>query len=197
MVDMIAKNDLQKMYTNDGLSMMQIAAKLSVSHSTVAYWMKKYGIIRRSLSDAITQLNHPDGDPFTIGKIDSIERAKLYGIGIGLYWGEGTKANEYQVRLGNTDPELLRIFIRFLKEIYDVEIHDLRFGLQIFTDISSEEAVQYWTTKLGIKSNQLYKVHVTKSGSLGTYRKKSKYGVLTVYYNNKRLRDIIVGELPR
>lgn len=159
--------------------------------------MKKYGIIRRSLSDAITQLNHPDGDPFTIGKIDSIERAKLYGIGIGLYWGEGTKANEYQVRLGNTDPELLRIFIRFLKEIYDVEIHDLRFGLQIFTDISSEEAVQYWTTKLGIKSNQLYKVHVTKSGSLGTYRKKSKYGVLTVYYNNKRLRDIIVGELPR
>ncbi|MEP7204944.1 MAG: hypothetical protein ABI716_01990 [Candidatus Saccharibacteria bacterium] len=194
---MIEKALLRRLYTQDKHSMMEIAAVLGCSHHQVVYWMNKYDITRRSISDAIYQKHNPNGDPFVVQPIDSIEKAELHGTGMGLYWGEGTRANKYAVRLGNTDPALLNTFIRFLIELFAVNKADLRFGLQIFSDIKQDEALEYWSTVLGVHRSQFYKVHVTISGSIGTYRKKSRYGVVTVYYHNKHLRDILVEMLPR
>lgn len=176
---------------------MEISHKLGCSHNQVVYWMQKHKIARRSISDAIYQQHNPNGDPFHVVFINTLEKAKLYGLGIGLYWGEGTKANKYAVRLGNTDAELLNVFMKFLIELFGVERKDMRFQLQTFTDIDTSEALEYWTRSLSVDKSQFYKVHVTISGSLGTYRKKSKYGVVTVYYHNKHLRDILVEMLPR
>lgn len=176
---------------------MEIAARLGCSHNQVVYWMGKYGIKRRTISEAVYQRRNPDGDPFAIQPIDTLEKAELFGLGIGLYWGEGTKASKYAVRLGNTDPALLRTFIRFLVELFDVKPASLKYGLQIFTDIDENEAINYWCTELCADTSQFYKIHRTISGSIGTYRYKSRYGVVTVYFHNKKLRDIIVGLLPR
>jgi hypothetical protein len=158
--------------------------------------MNKFGIERRPISEAIYQKHNPNGDPFKIKPIETIEDARLHGLGIGLYWGEGNKKNKYSVRLGNTDPMLLQSFIDFLVTLYGVSKENMRFGLQLFSDINPDEALIYWTKRLGIKPSQFYKITVTISGSLGTYRQKSQYGVVTVYYHNKKLRDILVGMLP-
>ncbi len=190
------KDLLQKLY-GDGASMQEIAALQQCSLNRVLYWMSKYGIRRRSISEAAYQKHNPEGDPFTMQPIRTKAQAKLQGIGIGLYWGEGTKSNLHSVRLGNTDPELLKTFIKFLVELYAVKPEKLRFGLQIFTDINPDEALAYWTQQLSVKASQFYKITVTISGSLGTYRKKSQYGVVTIYYNNKKLRDTIMALLPR
>jgi len=151
---------------------------------------------RRTISDAIYQKHNPNGDPFAIKPIKTKADAELFGMGLGLYWGEGTKASKYAVALGNTDPELLKTFIRYLVSLFAVEQDRLKFGLQIFTDINPNEALAYWCEKLDAKPSQFYKIHVTISGSLGTYRKKSRYGVVTVYFHNKKLRDILVSMLP-
>ena len=71
----------------------------------------------------------------------------------------------------------------------------LRFHLQIFTDISIEKAIAYWTKELDICKEQLYKPTVTESGKVGSYRKKNAYGVLTVYYGNIKARNILIGIL--
>ncbi len=194
---MITRNTLIKLYIEDKLSMTEIAKKLGCSVHKITYWMDIYEIKRRSISEAIYQKNNPNGDPFKIATIKSIKKAKLYGLGIGLYWGEGTKASKNSVRLGNSDPMLLNIFIKFLQECFNVDKKDLRFGLQIFSDIDPTDALKYWSSELDAKLSQFYKVHVTISGSVGTYRHKSKYGVVTIYFNNKKLRDILVGMLPR
>ena len=194
---MITKEILNRLYCVKKLSMMEISKKLNCSHNQVVYWMKKYKIKRRSISDAIYQQHNPNGDPFQIQTIDTIEKAKLYGLGIGIYWGEGNKTNKYSIRLGNTDAKLLNIFISFLIEIFNVNRKDMRFQLQTFTDIDTNEALEYWINILSVDKSQFYKVRVTISGSVGTYRNKSRYGVVTVYYHNKRLRDILVGMLPR
>ncbi len=177
--------------------MQQIADQLNCSMQTVHYWMKHYGIERRTISEAVYSRHNPQGDPFKQKDITTLKDAELYGMGIGLYWGEGTKANKYAVRLGNSDPLLLQVFMKFLTDLFAVNKSALRFGLQLFSDIDPAEALQYWTSKLGINASQFYKPHITPSGSLGTYKKKSRYGVVTIYYHNKKLRDIIVGQLPR
>lgn len=193
---MIALETLETLYTKNGNSMKEIAIELGCSVNKVVYWMDRYGIKRRTIGDAIYQKHNPDGDPFKAKPIRSLSDAKLHGLGLGLFWGEGNKVNKHSVRLGNTDPELLKSFMKFLTELYGVPKESLKFGLQIFTDIDPQEALNFWSRELDIKASQFYKITVTISGSLGTYRKKSPYGVATLYYHNKKLRDILIGLLP-
>jgi hypothetical protein len=118
-------------------------------------------------------------------------------MGIGLYWGEGTKANKNTVRLGNSDINILRTFIDFLNKFFGVSKDKLKFQLQLFSDLDINIAKRYWINGLKISKKQLYKTIITKSGSLGTYRHKSQYGVMTLYYGNTKLRNILVGMLPK
>ena len=119
----------------------------------------------------------------------------MYGLGLGLFWGEGNKVNKNSVRLGNTDVDLIIKFLQFLKVIYRIDTKKLRFGLQLFNDIPKNKALEYWTTRLNVSMNQFQKVVVTESVQKGTYRKKSEYGVLTVYFSNTKLRDIIMNAI--
>lgn len=193
---MIQKHILEKLYLEDKASMMNIALRLGFSHHKVAYWMHKHQIKRRTISEAIYQRANPNGDPFLIKPIRSLEDAKLMGVGIGLYWGEGTKANKHSVRLGNTDPELIKSFMKFLIELFGVDKERLRFSLQIFSDTEPQEALNFWLKKLEVKPSQFGKIIVTISGSIGTYRHKNTNGVVTLHFHNKKLRDIINGMLP-
>ena len=176
--------------------MQQIADSLSCSVNKVKYWMVKYGIKRRSISEAIYIINNPNGDPFNFRLPKTFKEAKLFGLGLGLYWGEGTKANPHAIRLGNTDPRLLKKFIEFLITFFRISKDDLMFGLQLFTDINVEKAKRFWMHEVGTKPSQFYKPTITISGSIGTYRKKSEYGVLTVIYHNRKLRDLLISLLP-
>ncbi|NIR49424.1 hypothetical protein GWO43_13020, partial [candidate division KSB1 bacterium] len=168
-----------------------IGVMLGCSDRKVDYWLKKHGISKRSISEAIYAKANPGGDPFTIQDPKTIDQAILFGIGVGLYWGEGNKRNKHSVRLGNTDPKLIKKFIEFLKVAYCVDVKRLKFGLQVFSDMSPRHAQTFWEKELGISSNQFQKVVVTPARGVGNYRNKTQYGVLTVYLNNKKLRDVI------
>ena len=176
--------------------MQETADLLKCSLHKVAYWMEKHRVPSRSRSDAMYVKHNPDGDPFKFQPPKTLEEAKLFGMGLGLYWGEGTKANLQAVRLGNTDPELIKTFIKFLVRFFDIRKQDLKFGLQIFSDIDPEEALDFWIKHLRIGKAQIYRPTITKSGSIGTYKKKSQYGVLTVLYQNTRMRALLGSMLP-
>jgi len=51
---MISKIDIETLYFKKKLSLAKIAKRLGVSTPTVANWMNKYGIERRSISQALT-----------------------------------------------------------------------------------------------------------------------------------------------
>lgn len=188
---------LEKLYLINGASMQEIATQHGCSVHKIAYYMDKYQINRRSISEAVYKKHNPNGDPYKIKPIATLVDAQLLGLGLGLYWGEGTKANKHSVRLGNSDPQLIKQFMLFLIRLFGVKKSDFHFSLQIFSDIEPSEALLYWSRTLKVETSQFYKTTVTISGSIGTYRQKSKYGVVTLYYHNKKLRDLLVESLPR
>lgn len=194
---MIHKEVLKKLYIEEGKSMKDIAEHLGCLQHKVAYWMSKHKLATRSIGDAVYLKNNPHGDPFSFHAPKTMEEAELYGFGLGLYWGEGTKADKGAARLGNTDCGLIEKFIEFLSVIFSVKRANLKFGLQLFNDVSEAEAMDFWRKKLRIKNSQFYKTVITQSRAGGTYRKKSKYGVLTVYFHNRKLRDLLVSKLPQ
>ena len=189
------KEYLEREYLDRKKSVSQIALKYGCSQNKITYWLDKHSIKKRSISDAVYIKCNPQGDPFIFNKPRDEQEWFLYGLGLGLFWGEGNKVNKNSVRLGNTDVDLIIKFLQFLKVIYRIDTKKLRFGLQLFNDIPKNKALEYWTTRLNVSMNQFQKVVVTESVQKGTYRKKSEYGVLTVYFSITKLRDIIMNAI--
>ncbi len=194
---MITEYFLRINYIDRKLSVAQIAKVTGCSEGKINYWLNKFNIKKRSLSEAQYVKLNPKGDPYDFKEPVVNAEWFLYGLGLGLWWGEGNKAAKTAVRLGNTDPDLLRYFLDFLYHTFQIDKSRLRFGLQIFTDIDPDIAQRYWCRKLNIPMNKFQKIIVTKSIKKGTYTKKSKYGVLTIYFSNTKTRDSIYDAVER
>ena len=188
----LSKEVLQKFYTVEKNSVSIIAKKFRCSEHKINYWLAEFKIPKRSISESVYLYHNPKGDPFNVLLPKTIDDAFLFGLGLGLYWGEGNKKNKLSIRLGNTDPKLVRKFVEFLIKICGIKKEKIRFGLQIFSDMQPGEVLKFWQHELRASRNQFFrKVIVTPARSLGTYHQKTEHGVLTVYYGNKKLRDII------
>ena len=195
----VSKGSLKNLYLNKKKSSAEIADIFRCSEHKINYWIKKFGIPKRSMSDAMYAKYNPDGDPFKIKNVATVEDAELFGLGLGLYWGEGNKKSKNSIRLGNTDPRIIKTFLRFLINIFRIKKEKLRFGLQIFDDMNKKEMLKFWTNQLkefNMSREQFFKVIITPSRSLGTYKEKSKFGVMTVHFCNTKLKNLIDNMLP-
>lgn len=194
----IKLKDLNNLYTRKKKSTSEIAKIRKCSENKINYWISKYKIKKRTISKAIYSKHNPRGDPFKIKENLTNKEIKLLGLGLGLYWGEGHKKNKTSIRLGNTDPKLIKKFLDFLIKIYGVKKNKITFNLIIFSDINPATAKRFWTKEVKIKPGQIRgKITIIKSGRIGNYREKSKYGVIILQYHNKKLRDILNGMIKK
>ncbi len=190
---MISKEALNHLYTEEKLSVAKVANELNVSEGAVNWWINKHGIIKRNKVDA-AYVQH--NKSFHISTINSLEDMFLMGLGLGLYWGEGNKTSPYSLRLGNTDPIMIKIFVKFLINICGVNSNEIKYGLQIFNDASPKTCLQYWMKELNCERTKFHNIiSVIPPQGKGTYKRKNKKGVLQIYVNNKRLKNWISTEI--
>lgn len=189
-----SKLNLQTLYES-GLSLSDIASKLDCSIHKIVYWMDKYDIPKRSISDALYRKLNPHGDPFHIKVVKTFEEEVLYGLGLGIYWGEGNKSSPHSLRVSNTDSNMIKVFIRFLKVICDVKKEKMRFSIVCFNDSNIEEVKTYWSDHIKILPEQFGKIVQVKPQGRGTYKNKSRYGVCTLTVSNIKLKQWIMSEL--
>ena len=193
----LSKEALFDLYVNKKQSAFVISRHFGCSMNKVNYWINKYNIKKRTISEAIYQLKNPSGDPFLIKQPKTLEQGILFGLGLGIYWGEGLKRGRGGVRITNTDSKMVRKFINFLEKFCGIDRNKLRFSIQIFKDIVPKKALDYWTNELGAKKEQFYKTIISKVRGRGTYKYKSEYGVVIVYFNNIRLKKIILEMIEK
>ena len=170
--------------------MMEIAEKTHLSYHQVVYWMKNYNISRRTRSEANYLKYNPIGDPFRIKKIKTKRDSKLFNLGIGLFLGEGTKKNKFSVMLSNSDPKIIKLFLAFLTNICGVQRDKLKAALNVFDDVDLQEALNFWQKETKIPKERFTKSTIRKARD-GTYKNKSKYGTITVYISNTKLKQFI------
>lgn len=114
-VEIIPRDDLLRLYIKERKSMQEIADIFHCSLHKVVYWMWKYRIPRRDISDAIYTKRNSAGDPFSFKNPSTVKEGILFGMGLGVYWGVGDKFNQSSIRMRNSDPNLIRMFVKFLK----------------------------------------------------------------------------------
>lgn len=179
-----SKQDLEFAYKS-GLSMVEIAKVQKVSLNTIAYWMKKYEIKSRSRSEATYLKRHKGGADFLIDN----SFPELLSIGVALYLGEGTKKG-HGVRFTNSDPGIIRLFLCFLYRVCGVRKEKVRAWINYFDDSGYDEVLDFWVKETGIGAKNFYKP-VIRPRKLGTYKKRSVYGTITILFTDKKLKDQI------
>ena len=81
-----------------------------------------------------------------------------------LYWAEGNKKD---LNLINSDPELIRIFIKALREIFKVPQEDLKLSIRIYEDLNRENCLDYWGEVTGVPVEKFINVDVLKGKKSG------------------------------
>lgn len=186
------KEFLEKEYLEKKKSMQEIAKEMGVSPHKIVYWMEKYKILRRTWSEATYVKRNQKGDPFQIKKVETEEEKTLFALAIGLYLGEGSKRNNSKMALGNSDPLIIRIFLKFLKEICGVRENKIKLELNIYDDVSIQDALEYWEMVTELSASHFYKPFIRKARK-GNYKRWSRYGTLTIVVSNTKLHRIVLG----
>lgn len=111
----------------------------------------------------------------------------LHVAGAMLYWAEGDKGSKNCARISNSDPEVLRLFARFLRAYFDVSDEKLRVTCHLFADHIERqtEIEQYWLDVVNLPHACLCKsfVNVYSKYSQKKRRNKLPHGTcrITVY----------------
>ncbi|MDO8661601.1 MAG: helix-turn-helix domain-containing protein [Candidatus Omnitrophota bacterium] len=187
---MISKKQLQQLYIDKKLSMMEIAAKLGITHATIYYWLKKYKIKRRSWRDSAYVQHNPDGDHFKIKKKLSEGEKGLLMCGLMLYCGEGNRSNKHSIQLANLDHRILKVFMGFLRKVCGISKNKVSLYVQLYKKFNRNEALEYWSKTLLIPKSQIgIYPHTDKRSKFAEQR--SKFGIARIQFHNYKLKDWI------
>lgn len=203
------RNDKNKAFSlrKQGKSYQQIKTELGVPMSTLSDWFSKQDWSKEIVNDLslktieeskirIEDLNKIRGenlqklyDEARIEAIQDFETLKnnpLFISGISIYWGEGDKASRNGFRICNTDPKMIRLFIRFLIDLCGLDIKRLKIWLLLYPDLDDLVCKKFWKKETGLIDSNFTK-SITIQGRHKTNR--LSYGVANISYSSRYLKE--------
>ena len=125
----------------------------------------------------------------------NLEQLKL--IGIILYLGEGGKTSRGMARLANSDPLVIKIMMRFFREICSVPDNKFRASIHTFTNADVYKTEKYWSKVSGIPRNQFFKTYVKPSSASLHKRNTLPLGTFDIYVCDTKLFLTIMGWIEK
>ncbi len=120
--------------------------------------------------------------------IDDLSLRDILLIGTALYWAEGMKSERTQPSLSfsNSDPSLIAVYMRFVREVLKIPEDRIRAGVHIYPSISADGARNYWSSITKLPQNRFYIITQVSSASKGRRPKNLlKFGTAVIKVNNR------------
>lgn len=191
-----------------GVSYPMIERKLNVSRSTLSGWLTGLKLCKSALNRICNRKNNCLRNARLLAvkrkkEISASTRAKYFESAkedylvvrftdtmlefmlAMLYLGEGFKRKSI-VGLGNADPDILKMFISFLRDIYHVKDDRLRCYLHLRSDQDIVTEEKYWAHCLGIPINRFGKSQIDMR-TVGTKTRAGYHGVCSIYCYDARI----------
>lgn len=132
------------------------------------------------------------------GRADARRGDPLHVAGCMLFWGEGSKIRT-QVQLANSDPELVRFFLRFLRTCYGVADSRVRIRCNLYADqlARQREVERFWLDVLELPPSSLRK-SIVNNYSRSSKRKRRNtlpYGTCHLRVHSTELAQKIFGAI--
>lgn len=207
--------EARRLRRNEGRSVKEIARLVGVSRSTVSLWVRDIELTPEQ--HAVLLARNPSYNGQRNGSAANAERGRLrrrsfqlqgrrrirrpeplYVAGCMLYWAEGDKGR-WTVALSNSDPEVIRLFARFLRECFDVPDERMRIYCHLFADHVSRqrEVEQFWLDVAGLPATCLRKSSVNRY-SRSSQRKRTNrlpYGTCKLVVHSTEILQAIYGSI--
>ncbi len=196
------------------MSYSQIKLALGVSKSTLSGWLRDYPLSKKRIRE-LGANNEQRIERFrnTMAKkqevkrklayhkvskdIKKLNKREIFLAGLFLYWAEGGKTKNSAVVLTNTNPVMLKFYIKWLK-LLGVSINKLKVSLHLYSDMNIQRQIKFWAKTLNIPINQFRKPHIKKSLSTSiTYKNGFGQGTCSIIYENKELCDYVLMGLKK
>ena len=155
-----------------GFSYSEILDHVSVTKSTLSLWLRSINLSKRQkqrLSEkmAISALKGAKArrderiattqqiQNKAVLEIGNISKRELLLIGAALHWAEGSKEKEYKPGVGviftNSDPIMIRLFLKWLKEICGIGYEKLRFEIYLHQNSknNAKKVENFWREQIG------------------------------------------------
>lgn len=194
-----------------GKSIKEIARDLGVAKSSVSCWIRDIKLSDRHLKrlnsnghsvEAIekrrvsrlqnTKKKREMIMQSAIKEAQTLIKEPLWGIGVALYWGEGGKTQQ-TARLSNSDPEVIKIMMRFFTQYSDVPLEKFHGHVHTFSQSNAKKAVAYWSRITGIPRGRFYKTYVKQSIASKQKRNTLPYGTLQIYIHDTHFFFRLMG----
>ena len=186
--NLLNSEHIKSLYWEKDYNVSEIARKVGISARALHDFMNRNNIPRRLPSEAgyIANKNKPQFR--IVGNLDNFKQ-QLKTAGLMLYWAEGTFSGN-TVDFANSNPSMIKIFLRFLREICGVKEERLRVYLYAYSYQNIDNLKLYWHKATGISLKQFTKPYVRR-GNANLSKRKLLYGLVHIRYNDKRLLKII------
>jgi transcriptional regulator with XRE-family HTH domain len=205
----------RRLRSEHGLPINEIARRVSVSKSSVSIWVRDIELTPQQ-EEALRAKNPAYNRQLSGWRQNAAKhRAKrvaaqesgrtlarrsepLHLAGCMLYWAEGSKRRN-QLCFSNSDPEMVRFFVAFLKTYFDVRDTDIRITSHLFADHieHQREVEQFWLNEAGLPCESLRKsvVNVYSRSSKRKRINKLPYGTCQVVVSRTWILQSILGSI--
>lgn len=182
----IPKSTLSKWFSNEEWSLDVMKKLQSRAIESSKKRIKSLNVARHiRLEELYIAADTEAEKEFSIHKKDP-----LFIAGIMIYLGEGDKKFENgQIRVSNTDPQLIKIFRNFLIKFSSYSLEDIKGWILIYPDLNPIHCISYWSKEAGILRSNFIKPTVIQ-GRHKTNR--LLYGTCTIYFANKYFKKKIL-----
>lgn len=204
---MVRKSEEQKLAValrKQGLSYLEILNRIPVAKSTLSLWLREIGLSQRQ-QQRLTQKKldsaRRGGErrrtqrlqvveaiwKSALQDIKTISNRELWLMGVMLYWAEGSKEKEGRpgsgVQFTNSDPYMIKLFLKWLKDIARVPDQDIKFDIFIHENSKNHirKVVHHWSRVSTFPARYFSRIYFKRNNK--TNRKnvgESYFGVLRV-----------------
>lgn len=206
-----------------GYSYTEINQKLGVAKSTLSGWFSDMplnagaqerlkgrtrigteALIRRNKAQTHLARKRAKETQYTAKKkVAPLSKYELLLVGAALYWAEGGKramkngkeTTLHAVSFSNTDPDMIRLYLRFVREVLEVSNDKIKIGVRIFEHSNPENIIRYWSKITGVPSTQFERPNSSISrSSLGKKPyNRLPYGTIRVKVNSTQKFNEVIG----
>ncbi|HKA27709.1 MAG TPA: hypothetical protein VKD88_10070 [Gaiellaceae bacterium] len=115
-----------------------------------------------------------------------------------LYWAEGAR-NRNQLIFTNSDPEMVQVYVSFLRRAFGVERDRVRLTCNLFADHEERqrEIEDFWLETAGLSRNSLCRSTVNHYSRHSQKKRKNKlpYGTCRIVVNSTAIAQTIYGSI--
>lgn len=180
---------VKNLYINERLGVREVAERMGVSFWRVYDFMRQHEIPRRRGSEQ-NYATYKHKPQFSLRQALTREDEQLRIAGVMLYLGEGAKRGGV-VDFSNCDPDLIKVFVTFLRRVCGISESRVRAYLYAYADQDIGQLQAYWSEATKIPLHQFIKPYVRQL-TPNLSRRKMPFGLLHIRYSDTRLLQLIL-----